>query len=70
MYACAAQVLLKAKEPSRTLAERVQRAADQLVSTVVHSGHSSDNVTAVIAMLGDDPAVVGGSSGGVWSADS
>ena len=39
------------------LSSRVQKACDRLVSAVTHSNCCSDNVTCVIAMIGDDPAV-------------
>lgn len=48
-------VLTRASEPPTSLAERLQKASDRLLRAVVHSGHNADNVTAVLAMLGDDP---------------
>ena len=66
----ARNVLLRKSEPQSSLRERAQLACERLVSAVTHSGHGADNVTAVLAMIGDDPAVPFASSAGLWSADS
>ena len=56
----ARKVLLRKGE---ALQERVQKASDVLVKAVAYSGHSSDNVTVVLAMLGDDPSIPFGAPG-------
>ena len=45
---------LQKRWPRRSVGQRAQAACDRLVREVLQSGHCSDNVTVVLAMLADE----------------